>query len=921
MGIEITSQPSKTRYVIGEAFDATGLVVSAVFDDNSKENLSPADYTLSGFDSDVAGLKTVLVTYLDKTASFDVNVVEATALRIVSLPDKLNYVAGEELDLEGLEVELVYSDDETVAVNVADLEVSGYDSALEENQTVILSYQGFTAEFEVDVWAADWSAEDLYYMDYFLLYNFPYYMSFVFDMDGMQLQSGEEIRWFYAATDFVASDDDFDAYLDLVESIETADGERAWLDYKTYKNGGTYDIDYLGYAADSEVYQYARWYNDNDSYFAYQILTVGLDDAGCLLVTTTICQNVFASSGVGVGSYWICYYDDADEGLIDLVTDQWAYLIYYGLYLTYDATSLSEPPVDQIIYPNYTEDTYLYIRSDSYNYPYFYGSMYSDIYDATNIYYSFESEVGFTQADLDSIKAEYEARGYYVEEPAPADGSFTVLIEGDGYYFAIDYEYDPDYASIDMYFYGIGYELPFRGDFILSSVYDELAGHYYLYTGSFTPVSDFETADFVAYDDDYFAGYTLAPFYSPDDIQDIEEDFALACEAAGWVDSADDIDWYEVYSIDIVLTYLNEDKDPLELTLDIYEDGCTDTQDRFIYSEGTDIAIMTFDYETGRASFSFNIEGVGSSNRTFYPSEEGMTVAGQWWDTDVEASVSITLDVSDIYVSNARTWFYVANPSADNDVSEINIEIVNYGSLCAVYFEIYDRIVYEYEDWADAQAALNAFVDGATPFPDDFASDATSFILDQLNYVLVVNYEDADAAANNTIGADLVAGGFVAQNDGQLINGVAYFSDEYGAYYLAVSVQGNQVFVQFIEYDEVLSFEDLYVNAAKALGCSVDYALNFLNATSASAVNMTLDQENGHVTFEIVCRDNSMATSLRAGNELSAQNHGFAYVTDEASPYYHTYAKVNAIEDYSISYTVEDNVLTIDVYYVNHNVQ
>ena len=45
----------------------------------------------------------------------------------------------------------------------------------------------------------------------------------------------------------------------------------------------------------------------------------------------------------------------------------------------------------------------------------------------------------------------------------------------------------------------------------------------------------------------------------------------------------------------------------------------------------------------------------------------------------------------------------------------------------------------------------------------------------------------------------------------------------------------------FIEYDEVLSFEDLYVNAAKALGCSVDYALNFLNATSASAVNMTLD--------------------------------------------------------------------------------
>ena len=79
--IEVTQLPDKLTYLIGEDFDSTGLVVSAVYNDNTKEEISPDDYEIwfngeDGFDSSEEGTVTVEVDYSFETADFEVIVSE-----------------------------------------------------------------------------------------------------------------------------------------------------------------------------------------------------------------------------------------------------------------------------------------------------------------------------------------------------------------------------------------------------------------------------------------------------------------------------------------------------------------------------------------------------------------------------------------------------------------------------------------------------------------------------------------------------------------------------------------------------------------------------------------------------------------------------------------------------------------------------
>ncbi len=79
--IEVTQLPDKLTYLIGEDFDSTGLVVSAVYSDGTKEELSSDDYELwfndeDEFDSSEEGTVTVEVDYSFETADFEVTVSE-----------------------------------------------------------------------------------------------------------------------------------------------------------------------------------------------------------------------------------------------------------------------------------------------------------------------------------------------------------------------------------------------------------------------------------------------------------------------------------------------------------------------------------------------------------------------------------------------------------------------------------------------------------------------------------------------------------------------------------------------------------------------------------------------------------------------------------------------------------------------------
>ncbi len=72
-GIEITQNPIKTVYKVGEELDVTGLTVKATYDDGTYKYIT--DYSLSGYDSSKEGTKTISVNYGDFDATFEVEVI------------------------------------------------------------------------------------------------------------------------------------------------------------------------------------------------------------------------------------------------------------------------------------------------------------------------------------------------------------------------------------------------------------------------------------------------------------------------------------------------------------------------------------------------------------------------------------------------------------------------------------------------------------------------------------------------------------------------------------------------------------------------------------------------------------------------------------------------------------------------------
>ena len=72
--IEITTPPTKTEYKAGEDFDPTGMVVKAVYDDNSKADLTAKDYTIFHGDKLTQGQTYVTIQYNDGSGNSGIKV-------------------------------------------------------------------------------------------------------------------------------------------------------------------------------------------------------------------------------------------------------------------------------------------------------------------------------------------------------------------------------------------------------------------------------------------------------------------------------------------------------------------------------------------------------------------------------------------------------------------------------------------------------------------------------------------------------------------------------------------------------------------------------------------------------------------------------------------------------------------------------
>lgn len=151
--IEITTLPNKLEYRKNETLDTTGLVVSTVWTDGSKEVLADG-YTVSDLDSTETGEKTITVTYQTFTATFTVEVVADTAgIRISHYPNKVYYKIGESLDTTGLTVAKYRADG--TEVEVTGYTVSDLDSSTSGPKTVNVFYTEAISSTESETFNTD----------------------------------------------------------------------------------------------------------------------------------------------------------------------------------------------------------------------------------------------------------------------------------------------------------------------------------------------------------------------------------------------------------------------------------------------------------------------------------------------------------------------------------------------------------------------------------------------------------------------------------------------------------------------------------------------------------------------------------------------------------------------------------------------
>ena len=161
--IEVTTQPAKKEYFVGEPFDPEGMVVTATYSD---ETTAPIDNSELEFEYDFndEGTKTVTVRFSDKGKTATTTVTGITvaelepepkpkpepvtleSIEVTTQPAKKEYFVSEPFDPVGMVVTATYSDKSTAPIDISELEFDyDFDGDGIKTVTVSFSEKGETA--------------------------------------------------------------------------------------------------------------------------------------------------------------------------------------------------------------------------------------------------------------------------------------------------------------------------------------------------------------------------------------------------------------------------------------------------------------------------------------------------------------------------------------------------------------------------------------------------------------------------------------------------------------------------------------------------------------------------------------------------------------------------------------------------------
>lgn len=151
--IEITTNPTKMVYTEGESFDPAGMILTAVYSDDSREIVTSYNYEPAG--TLTTNDTTITVKYQGKTATLNITVNAKTEpktldrIEVTTRPNKIKYKVGEKFDKTGMVVTAVYSDGSNE--DITDYTYTPTGALKETDRTIEITYQGKTTNVNITV--------------------------------------------------------------------------------------------------------------------------------------------------------------------------------------------------------------------------------------------------------------------------------------------------------------------------------------------------------------------------------------------------------------------------------------------------------------------------------------------------------------------------------------------------------------------------------------------------------------------------------------------------------------------------------------------------------------------------------------------------------------------------------------------------
>lgn len=145
--IEIFTSP-KTAYRIGESFVEQGMI-QVTYSDNSQLLVPITSNLLTGFDTSSVGTKTVTITYVGVTTTYDITVIGVTNMVFTEQPTT-EYKKNDTFIQKGL-ISVTWSDTNIESVPLTSDMLSGFDTSSVGTKTVTVNYYNGSLTYDIEV--------------------------------------------------------------------------------------------------------------------------------------------------------------------------------------------------------------------------------------------------------------------------------------------------------------------------------------------------------------------------------------------------------------------------------------------------------------------------------------------------------------------------------------------------------------------------------------------------------------------------------------------------------------------------------------------------------------------------------------------------------------------------------------------------